>query len=64
VKEGILKDMRLSEARFVYVILYSDIILFTTKKEKEETEGHKLVVQRVESLGAIRAEDQELGSGM
>jgi len=62
VKEGILKDMRLSEARFVYVILYSDIILFTTKKEKEETEGHKLVVQRVESLGAIRAEDQELGS--
>jgi hypothetical protein len=65
VKEGILKETRhQGEVRLVYLILFSDILLFTSKKEREEGEGHRFEVLRVESLGIIRAEDQELGNGM
>ena len=65
MKEGILKETRhQGEIRLVYLILFSDLLIFTTKKEREEGEGHRFVVLRVEILGSIRAEDQELGNGI
>ena len=59
-----MKETRQGEAELVYLILFSDILLFTTKKEREEGQGHRFIVHRVDSLGGVRAEDQELGNGM
>lgn len=60
MKDGILKETRQGEIRLVYVIVFSDIIIFTTKKEKEEGDGYRFIVDRIEQLGSIKVEDQEL----
>lgn len=59
-----MKESRQGEVRLIYVIVFSDIILFTTKKEREEGDGHRFLVNRIELLSSIRAEDQEVGNGI
>lgn len=61
LKDGILQETRQGEVKHVYVIAFSDIIIFTTEKEKEGPDGYKFIVNRIEKLGSMILKDEEQG---